>query len=85
MSKTLKEQREVLSDLLKKHRLETYIDYATMCENMKDAVDAMRLSTDMGIRDEVEIQNLYTLSQLLEICKELFVNCDDYYRTYPKQ
>ena len=73
--------------LRENHHLETYTDYAGILAKMKDAVvewlEDEGESTDP--LDPVAKQNLETLANLLPICSDLFVNCDDYYRRYPKR
>lgn len=69
------------------HNLETYDDYAGILKKMSHAVVEM-LEMSVGERDEfdpVEKQNLETLANLLPICSDLFINCDPYYRRYPKR
>lgn len=63
------------------HHLETYDDYAGILKKMSKAVVEM-LNDPNNERDAVEIQNLNTLADLLPICSDLFLNCDDYWRAY---
>lgn len=63
------------------HNLETYDDYAGILKKMGKAVVEM-LNDPNNERDAVEIQNLNTLADLLPICSDLFLNCDDYWRAY---
>lgn len=63
------------------HNLETYDDYAGILKKMSKAVVEM-LNNPNNERDAVEIQNLNTLAELLPICSDLFLNCDEYWRAY---
>lgn len=73
--------------LLETHHLETYDDYAGILKKMSVAVTEMLTSDgqERSEMDPVEKQNLETLASLLPICSDLFINCDPFYRNYPKR
>lgn len=65
--------------LLDKHHLETYIEYAGILKQMSQAAYEMQ-NIDVADKDDVEKNNLKTLVNLLHVCSDLFRDCDPYYR-----
>lgn len=76
------EEEPAYKQLLERHHLETYDDYAGIIKMMSEAVKEMldMPEEDDGGKDDVEKNNLKILSELLPICSDLFINCDPYYR-----
>ena len=72
------EKYEFLSQMIDDHCLETYDDYAGMCKRLSHAARCIYdVSEEL---DEVEKSNLLSLEKLLDVCAEMFIVCDDYYR-----
>lgn len=76
------EEEPAYKQLLEKHNLETYDDYAGILKLMSQSAREMisMPEEETGVTDAVEKQNLKTLSELLKICSDLYINCDPYYR-----
>lgn len=76
---TEEDEMNVCEELRTTYNLETYEDFALMLKKIALVTDFL-LTYNEAPMEDVEQSNLSRLRELLPVCSQMMIDCDEYYR-----